>query len=134
MSKKKILIPLASISIVASVAVPLVTISLTKKNKNKIEEKVQYKLNQDEVFPTIDKNEFYNYIRYEQNRAIFDKSIVNAIFNYVLANMQTNVDKLDFDYNFINESQLNIKFIAYNANNIFTKSYTLNATINSKGL
>ncbi|MCS4537177.1 hypothetical protein NXS15_03495 [Mycoplasma sp. CSL7475-4] len=130
MNKKKIIIPIASLSAIASITIPIVTVSLTKKNKNKIEEKAEYKINQDEIYPVINKNQFYEYVRYIDNKAVFDKSIVNAVFNYVVANMQTNVDKLEFDYHFIDDGELELKFIAYNANQIFTKSYKLSTKLN----
>lgn len=124
--KKKIWVPIVSVGVAGSIITPIAVVSATRKTEKTIS-KIVEKVNNEDIFPNLEVSEFYNFIRYDGEVISFDQSIVNAVFKYVSSNLLTNVDQLDFEYEFKDPSTLKIDFIGKYENNIYTKSYTLKA-------
>ncbi|TQC51484.1 hypothetical protein E1I18_02240 [Mycoplasmopsis mucosicanis] len=128
MKKKKILIPIFSVAAVASVVAPIAVIAATRKSNSNIEKKATHDaINNENIFPSISSSQFYEYIQIEDGKPVFDKNIFTAVYKYVVSSLQSNVEKIDFDYEFKTKSKLVIKFIAYNQDNTYTHEYTLEA-------
>ncbi|WP_051630121.1 MHO_1590 family protein [Mycoplasma simbae] len=122
--RKKILISLGAIGVVSAIAIPIAVVSASKKNDQKIVE-IKQNIDSENVFPALSVEEFYKYARFDGVDYHFDKNIVYAATKYVASNLQTSINKFNFDYKFINNKHLELKFVVSNGDDIFTQKYDL---------
>lgn len=131
MNKKTLIISSCSVAAVAAIVVPIAVVSAKKHNNTQLnknnDQNITPILNSENIYPKLNTHDFYQYIRYSNEKVKFDKSIVNAVVNKVATSLSISPENLSFNYNFETDSKLTMEFLAKLDNNIYTHRYEFNA-------
>ncbi|UUD35030.1 hypothetical protein NPA07_04455 [Mycoplasmopsis caviae] len=123
--KKKILIPILGTIAALAVVTPIVVVSAAKTKRKDF--KKQEKATTYDIFPKLDYNNYYRFIKIDDNgKEYIDENVVPLIVKDVLEKMNTSFDgKVSFDYKFVSKNHLELKFMYTGNNEEYYKTYTL---------
>ncbi|MBZ4195374.1 MHO_1590 family protein [Mycoplasma tauri] len=144
---RKILIAAGSIMLASAVIAPVIVISLKKDkktqlskagdnsmqnqkaplNKNYNSENEGESLSLDIEFPNIDTNEYYSFIKIENDLAYFDKNVAPVIITDIIKKIKEPFKNIEFDYEFGGNNTILTIFIKVNQedNKSSNKNYIL---------
>lgn len=104
----------------ASIATPTTIYFLNhKKDKSKEKEleKDNDEINVDTIFPKLEKNDYYDYIRLNDVNTYWDENVIGAIVTDVIKTLKSSEGEVKFDYRFHNNNQsIEINFEWKNGN------------------
>ncbi|MBZ4226906.1 MHO_1590 family protein [Mycoplasma tauri] len=144
---RKILIAAGSIMLASAVIAPVIVMSLKKDkktqlskagnnsmqnqkaplNKNYNSENEGESLSLDIEFPNIDTNEYYSFIKIENDLAYFDKNVAPVIITDIIKKIKEPFKNIEFDYEFGDNNTILTIFIKVNQedNKSSNKNYIL---------
>ncbi|WP_027334519.1 MHO_1590 family protein [Mycoplasmopsis felifaucium] len=127
--KSKIIVfSLAGVVGITSIIAPIALVSANRKNQTKITEQNNSEnktIKSYSIFPVLDSNDYYKFVRLNSNGPYLENNIVSAIVKDVLKNLGDYNYDIEFNYKFISPKELILNFKIEFSENTETKEYKI---------